>query len=388
MLCNKARLDWARDGDRNSKYFHAVIRERRKRKLTQLTLANGDITTSPSEIGRLAVEFFSDLFTASPYHLDEELFANIQPRVSPAEDQIFNSLPTMEEISETIKQLNPSSSPGNDGFTGYFYRSCWEIIQADVYAFIVDFFKGAYLPRPISATTLVLLPKMNAPRQLGEYRPISLSNFSGKIISKILANRLAQFLPHIVDEEQAGFVHGRQITHHIVLAQEMLRDLSRKVTGANVVLKVDMAKAYDRLEWRFLLRAIEAFGFSAASRDLVYRNICNIWYQFKINGELSADFRSFRGVRQGDPLSPLLFVLAQQVLSTNLKAHINSGIVSEYKVGGQALSLSHLFYADDVLFFTNGSERSLRALMKLLQSYSRSSGQLINYGKSGFFYSR
>lgn len=117
MLCNKARLDWARDGDRNSKYFHAVIRERRKRKLTQLTLANGDITTSPSEIGRLAVEFFSDLFTASPYHLDEELFANIQPRVSPAEDQIFNSLPTMEEISETIKQLNPSSSPGNDGFT-------------------------------------------------------------------------------------------------------------------------------------------------------------------------------------------------------------------------------------------------------------------------------
>lgn len=141
---------------------------------------------------------------------------------------------------------------------------------------------------------MVLLPKTNAPRQLGEYRPISLSNFSGKIISKILANRLAQFLPHIVDEEQAGFVHGRQITHHIVLAQEMLRDLSRKVTGANVVLKVDMAKAYDRLEWRFLLRAMEAFGFSAASRDLVYRNICNIWYQFKINGELSADFRSFR----------------------------------------------------------------------------------------------
>lgn len=108
--------------------------------------------------------------------------------------------------------------------------------------------------------------------------------FSGNIISKILANRLSKFLPNIVDEEQAGFVHERQIAHHIVLAQELLWDLSRRVVGANVIFKVDMAKAYDRMEWRFLLRAMEAFGFSPTSRDLVYRNI-NIWYHFKTNGD-------------------------------------------------------------------------------------------------------
>lgn len=101
-----------------------------------------------------------------------------------------------------------------------------------------------------------MIPNIHAPRHLGYYRPISLVNFFGKIISKILANRLSKFLPHMVDEKQAGFVHGRQIAHHIVLAQELLGDLSKKVAGANVVFKVDMAKAYDRSELRFLLRAM------------------------------------------------------------------------------------------------------------------------------------
>lgn len=182
-----------------------------------------------------------------------------------------------------------------------------------------------------------------------------------------MANRLSLILPEIVYEEQAGFVKGRQIAHHIVLAQELARDLNKKVTGGNVVFKIDMAKAYDRLEWRFLLKAMEVFGFSAASRDLIYRNICNIWYNFKINGVVTREFRSFRGVRQGDPLSPLLFVLAQQILSTNLNLRINAGLINRYKVGSQELSLSHLLYADDVLFFTNGSERSLRNLMDLMK---------------------
>lgn len=115
-------------------------------------------------------------------------------------------------------------------------------------------------------------------------------------------------MPNLEDEEQAGFVQGRNISQHVVIAQELIRDLSRKVMGANIVIKLDMSKAYDRLKWTFLLRAMEAFGFSANSRDLVYRNICNIWYQFQINGETHGNFLSHNGVRQGDLLLPLLFV--------------------------------------------------------------------------------
>lgn len=124
-------------------------------------------------------------------------------------------------------------------------------------------------------------------------------HFSGKIISKILATRFSKLLPLFIDEEQAGFVKGRSISTHVVLAQELMSHLHRQCTGGNIVFKLDMAKAYDRLEWRFLLRAMQSFGFSHGACDFIYRNICNIWYSFRINGESVGRFRSFRGVRQG-----------------------------------------------------------------------------------------
>lgn len=160
-----------------------------------------------------------------------------------------------------------------------------------------------------------MIPKNHEARLLSEYRPISICNFAGNIISKLLANRLSILLPRLILEEQAGFVCGRNIARHIVMAQEMVRDIDRKSMGGNVCFKLDMAKAYDSLEWRFFLRKMKAFGLSENAWDLVYRIICNIDYSFYVNGEIVGHVRSSHGVRQEDPLSPLLFVLAQQVLT-------------------------------------------------------------------------
>lgn len=120
------------------------------------------------------------------------------------------------------------------------------------------------------------------------------------------------------------------------------------------------------------------------SRELIYRNIANIWYQFRINGEITGNFCSSRGVRQGDPLSPLLFVLAQQIITFNLKKQIEQNSISWFKVGHNERSISHLFYEDDVLIFTNGADNSSRNLMQLMQEYERPSGQLIIAEKAGF----
>lgn len=121
LLCNKARLDWTKEGARNTKFFHAVTRERRKKQLIQITRNDGDVTTSAKEIGELAVNFFSELFTASPYRLEASFFDNIHTGISDLDDQFFCGVPTVEEVWEAIKQMNPSISPGTDGFTGYFY---------------------------------------------------------------------------------------------------------------------------------------------------------------------------------------------------------------------------------------------------------------------------
>lgn len=113
--------------------------------------------------------------------------------------------------------MNRNSSPGKDGFTSHFYLKCWDIICDDVMAFVLDFFKGAYIPKDIGVSTLVLIPKISTPEHMGDYRPISVVNFSAKIISKILAARLASLLPKLMDEEHAGFIQGRNISQHIVL---------------------------------------------------------------------------------------------------------------------------------------------------------------------------
>lgn len=198
---------------------------------------------------------------------------------------------------------------------------------------MVDFFKCGYLPKSITDTTLVLIPKLHEARAIQDYRPISLCNFFGKIVTKIMANRLRVLLPNLISDEQAAFVMGRSIVSHIVMSQEIIRDIDRKSTRGNVCFKLYMAKACDRLEWRFLLRTMKAFGFSEVARDLIYSNICNMECSFFINGEETGQVISFRGVRQGDPLSPLLFVLAHEVLSSNLNPRIRKGDISSYKVG-------------------------------------------------------
>lgn len=180
---------------------------------------------------------------------------------------------TNDEVFNAIKNMNHSTSPRKDGFTGHFYLSCWALIQEGLCAFIGEFFQG-----PIFVRKLI--------RLLGDLRPISLNKFFGKTISKILAMRLAKLLPMLIDEEHASFVQkGCNIATHIVLAQELIRDLNRKATEGNTIFKLDMAKEYDRLKWRFLLRAMKAFEFNEYSRDPFYHNLCTIWYRFRINGE-------------------------------------------------------------------------------------------------------
>lgn len=235
--------------------------------------------------------------------MHDELFHQYPSTVSLDMNNLLCAIPTSQEIWESICSLSADSAPGMDGFTGHFFRGCWNTIQADFVDMIQGFFLGDYLQQRVTATSITLIPKITKPRSLADYRPISLCNFSSKVVSKILASRLAGVLPQVINEQQFGFVKGRSIHESIALAQEMIMDLDRRSQGGNIVFKYDMSKAYDRLEWRFLLRAMGAMGFSPGFQDLIYRSICNIRYRVCVNGFYSSEFRSSRGVRQGDPLS-------------------------------------------------------------------------------------
>ena len=246
------------------------------------------------------------------------------------------------------------------------------------------FLLGAELPRSITATNIVLIPKVQCPQDFTQYRPISLCNFINKVLSRILSDRLAQILPRLISLQQSGFVKGRKIVDNFLLAQEMVTDIGKPSRGGNVVVKLDMMKTYDRVSWCFLLQVMRRFGFSETWIDAIWRLVSNVGFSILINGTPQGFFRSTRGLRQGDPLSPALFVLGAEGLSRALTALVEQRQFHPFKVPIGCPIITHLAFADDVVIFTSGLKSSLRLVVRVLEDYCEGSGQKINKQKSAF----
>ena len=175
----------------------------------------------------------------------------------------------MEEIRQAIFGLNPEATAGPDGFTAKFFQFAWDVIKDDLLDASLDFFQGSPVPISFSATNLVLIPKIENPKCWKEFRPISLTNVTQKLLSKILNDRLAGFLPNLVAFNQTGFLKDRNISDNILLAQEMTHDLFSKVRGGIVIFKLDMMKAYDKVNWEFTFKVLKCFGFNNTWLNLV-----------------------------------------------------------------------------------------------------------------------
>ncbi|KAL0329011.1 UNVERIFIED_CONTAM: hypothetical protein Sradi_4887800 [Sesamum radiatum] len=171
-------------------------------------------------------------------------------------------IPTIDEVKNVVFDLDLDSVAGPDGFNALFYQKCWDIIANDVYDVVTDFFGGSTIPKSFTATTIILIPKVESPKTWKDFRPISLCNVSNKILTKVLCQRIKPVLPSLISKTQSGFVPGRVISDNILLAQELVHEIGNKRNEGNVILKLDMAKAYDRLEWGFLYKIMERMGFS------------------------------------------------------------------------------------------------------------------------------
>ncbi|XP_042958094.1 uncharacterized protein LOC122293629 [Carya illinoinensis] len=205
-------------------------------------------------------------------------------------------------------------------------------------------------------------------------------------MTKIMVYRLAPVLGKIISKEQAEFILGRSIFDNMALAQELVQGINRKVRGGNVMLKIDMAKAHDRVNWKFLMDFLHLLGFSENWRNLVYNAISSPCYSIMLNGGSKGFFQASRGIRQGDPLSPYLFILSQEILSRMVNQQFRMGRIKCYHSGGGTL-ISHLLYADDVLVFTNGGKVAIRRIMEILHRYEEMSRQLTSPTKSTIYFS-
>lgn len=201
-------------------------------------------------------------------------------------------------------------------------------------------------------------------------------NFTYKIASKILATRLSIILPLLISNYQSAFVKGKSIHHSVALAHDIIQKLNSKIIGGSVYLKLDISKAFDKLRWNFLFRALKFFNFSSSSINLIREMVCTRKGSVPINNSPSGFFSSTCGLRQGDPLSPNLFILAEEVLSLQIEQLGFSGKIVPILLVPS--TRCHLLYADDILLFFKAYKSELRSIQALLSKYSASSGQSFN----------
>ena len=237
---------------------------------------------------------------------------------------------------------------------------------------------------------IVLIPKRNNPLYITEYRPISLGNVVSRIISKVLENRVKPILPNVISDQQSAFVPNRLITDNTMATFEMLHRMQNRRRGkvGHMAVKLDISKVYDRVEWEFLERIMLRLGFPEQWVHLAMLIVRSAAYLVLIDSEPQGYITPSRGIKQGDPLSPYLFLFCAEGLSSLLKkatdAQYMKGLLSCH--GG--VRISHLMFADDCLLFCEAKIEDCRQLLNLLAQYEQASGQAIDKQKIMLLFSR
>ena len=384
----KSRELWLREGDKNSKFFHlSTVIQRKKNHIEAIKNDSGKWLTSTNDIKSYLTLKFSELYSAQDLSFLENLDNLLQPCITQEENDLLRRCPTPEEIKSAIFEINPLKSPGPDGMPGLFFKHYWHIVGDQVIAAVRNFFIHGQLLGELNQTFIVLIPKIINPSSISHFRPISLCNVVYKSIAKILVNRLRPLLHKLISPQQSAFVPNRWIAENAIVVQELIHTFKKKrnLKVGMVGIKVDLQKAYDRVDWNFLMTILKCFGFCEKFSSWIFKCIAFVSYTLLINGSKSKSFHPSRGLRQGDPLSPYLFIICQEVLSRLIDREMHNGAIKGVKADRAGPPISHLMHANDLVLFCKAKFSELSALERCLMTYCEWSGQLVNRDKSGFF---
>ena len=258
-----------------------------------------------------------------------------------------------EEIKVAHFDMSGDKAPSPDGFTTTFWQCNWDIVKEDILSLFREFHANGRFVRSLNTIFLVLVPKKVGAEDLKDYRPISLVGSLYKWIAKILSNRLKSVMGKLVNVARNAFVEGKQILDASLIANEVVDSIQKK-KERGVLCVLDIEKAYDNISWSFIIRILKRMRFGAKWVEWIRWSISTATFFVQISGSPCGFFRSLKGLRQGDPLSPYLFVLVMEVFSILINKAVEGGFFSGYKLrdrGGNEVQVSHLLFADDTLVF-------------------------------------
>lgn len=292
-----------------------------------------------------------------------------------------------DAVRQVIFGIPGGKSPGPDGFSAQFYQDCWDVIGKSVSEAVVDSLNAWKLLKVLNNTTITLIPKVICLNNVGDYRPIACCNVLYKVMIKMISERLRSILPGIIAENQGAFVKGRYVAHNVMICQDLIKFYGRKITRPGCLIKLDIKKAYDTLEWDCIEEMMKALKFPDSFVRLVIECVKIPKFSLLLSGSSKGYFGANRGLRQGDPMSPLLFVIVMEYLSRILRSlDRKEGFKFHHRCEG--IKLNHLIFADDVLLFSNGDLRSVHYMMQGLELFSQTSGLMPNPLKTNVYCSR
>ena len=267
----KSRNMWLMSGDKNTKFFHKQAEARKNHNAVSEINYQGVLIKDFEGIKRASHSSFKDLYTApieDPIDTNAHPFDLIPNLINQEDNNLLTTPVTMNELKETLSIMKPDSAPGPDGFTTRFFTSCWSIIKYDLLKMVRHSQLVNRLGGCTNSSFLALIPKEKGANNFNRFRPISLCNTGYKIITKIIASRLKRILPKIIPDNQGGFIKGRKILDNIILVQEAIHSsCQRKEKG--MIIKLDLANAFDRVKHEFLFAVMAKFGFSSAIIDWI-----------------------------------------------------------------------------------------------------------------------
>ncbi|GAU43270.1 hypothetical protein TSUD_36200 [Trifolium subterraneum] len=386
----RAKMHWLQEGDMNTRFFHmsATVRSKKK-KVTKLIADNGTEAHTQEELCEVAKSYFDTLF--KPRDGDHDPVLNlIQPRVTDDDNLVLTAPITKVEIQQALFQMHPDKSPGPDEFNPAFYQRFWEQCSDDIFSAASTWLERGYFPTSLNDTNICLIPKCDNPTSMKDLRPISLCNVLYKMISKVLANRLKCCLDKCLSQEQSAFVEGRSILDNALIATEVIHALKRKTNGrrGELALKIDISKAYDKVDWGFLRGVMTRMRFTDVWIRWVMMCVSSVNYSVLMNSDRVDPISPGRGLRQGDPLSPYLFILVTECLTALIHQAVGRGDLHGVRICRGAPEVSHLLFADDCFLFCRANVAEVNELMRILHTYEIASGQEVNLVKSEVFISR
>ncbi|KAL4347436.1 hypothetical protein GQ457_17G003840 [Hibiscus cannabinus] len=373
----KSRLKWAVAGDRNTKFFQLAASARRRSNFIG-SIKVGKVTyDKPVQVKQAIEMHFRKIFNSSntiPIKMFDCDFNKIDLNAATVLEKPFSE----DEIFAALSTVESSKSPGPDGFNMGFLKKFWPTLKFEILEFFCRFFEGDTPDRFLNHSFVVLIPKIQNPVLIEDYRPISLVGCVYKLLAKVLARRLGAVLDEIIGEQQFAFCPGRQILDCSLIAN----DYNRRKGLEGVVIKVDFYKAYDTVDWGFLIAVMKKMGFGSVWCKWMFTCISKASISVLVNGSPTSPFNIRRGLRQGCPLSPMLFNIVAEALSVLLNKATSRGLFNGIKIGQNAFEVSHIQFADDLILFCGAGESQIRNVVRILRGFELAAGLKLNLKKT------